>query len=250
MEQVEQERAYLQQKGLLSETGGSLQKIEVISEKAAYNGAVAFIEYTIDYGDRVEILSFNDLTNVGAAFTVRDEHSNIENYVAMYDDSIILDGREVTYTFSETETVESVGRAISPRVSDRWYQVACPYDIASAYTTFVRTTRDDNIDLSNSLKDVTYSVALAVISSLAKASLLTNVFTSALYAILQKAAPTSKGLSYVDYQYWHKSCGSLSGGHISAYGAYVTKHIIDWYPKINRAGTPQTSVEFEIQKIY
>lgn len=125
---------------MLSETGGSLQKIEVISEKAAYNGAVAFIEYTIDYGDRVEMLSFNDLTNVGAAFTVREEHSNIENYVAMYDDSIILDGREVTHT--------------------------------------------------------------------------------------------------------------LSGGYISAYGAYVTKHIMDWYPKINRAGTPQTSVEFEIQKIY
>lgn len=51
--------------------------------------------------------------------------------------------------------------------------------------------------------------------------------------------PNSQYLFYKDFKYWHYSCGSLSGGHISNFGAYVTKHHIYWHSEKNfGGGTP------------
>lgn len=193
---------------------------------------------------------FRALSDTYQSFSAYDRTKGIEDTVSFTaQDQVLLDGEEVLFT--ETAAPQSAAATDSvTRSSDRFYQVQCPYGTASDYSNYQTTTVTNDIALKKALRDITFSAAFTIVGSLLGVGLVTAIFTQSLFILLQDSAPTSQGLSSRDAQYWHKSCGAASGGHITAYGAYVTKHVFTWYPQTYLQGTGRNTVEYEIHRIY
>ena len=247
--QIQSELAYLTEVGLLSSAVGSLSAIAIDDTAAPYAGAYATITYTLDFGGAEEDIVFRALSDTYQSFSAYDRTKGIADTVSFTaQDRVFLDGEEVLRT--ETAAPQSVAAPDSTRASDRFYQVQCPYGTASDYSNYPTTTVTNDIALKKALRDITFSAAFTIVGSLLGVGLVTAIFTQSLFILLQDSAPTSQGLSSRDAKYWHKSCGAASGGHISAYGAYVTKHVFTWYPKTYLQGTGRNTVEYEIHRIY
>lgn len=252
--QVNSELGYLSQVGLLNPNIGSLSSISVIDTSQPYVGSSATIEYTINFQGHEECITFYSLSDSGTGFTSCDKAKGIENDVLILDpEHIFLDGERIEVTTSFTDSpspVDNNPSRVSNRSSDRIYQLACPYGVAADYNVFYRNTKTKDINMKKALKDITFATAFTIVTDALGIGLVTVIFSQALYSILQESAPTSYGLSCEDYMYHHKSCGALSGGFISAYGKYVTKHVFTWYPKTNFQGSPVYTTEYEIYTIY
>ncbi len=249
--QIQKELTSLREIGLLDPNIGSLESIHIDST-VPYEGASATVSYSIDYGNVTETIVFTRLDSSNVGFIARNAASHIENNLLMEaDGDIFLDDSLITVS-SINEPMQSTSRdGTSPaRVSDRVYQNSCPYGVGSDYTKSAGQSKTSNIDMKNFIKDVVYSVAFTIVSSFLFSGLVTACFTSALWSVLQNKAPTSRGLSCIDNKYWHKSCGALSGGHISGYGKYVTQHKLTWYPQTSFKGSPSYSTTYEIHTIY
>lgn len=250
--QISAETDYLRELGLLNNSTGTLTSIEILTTDVPYNGAFATIEYIIDYGQIQDSIIFNCLSDTYVDLTLYNKEDNIKDNLVLDGNQILLDGAkvEILETSSLSNTDTSVGSPPMRRVSDRVYQVACPYGTAADYNVYVGESRTKDIDFKNKLESVVYSTALSIVGQFLGFSLVLNVFTTALFSFLQESAPTSYGISCIDDKYWHKSCGTLSGGYISAYGRYVTKHVFNWYPRTNFDGIPKLTIEYEIRVIY
>lgn len=247
--QIQSELAYLTEVGLLSSAVGSLSAIAIDDTAAPYAGAYATITYTLDFGGAEEDIVFRALSDTYQSFSAYDRTKGIEDTVSFTaQDQVLLDGEEVLFT--ETAAPQSVAATDGARSSDRFYQVQCPYGSATDYSNYQKTTVTNDIALKKALSDITFSAAFTIVSTLLGVGLVTVIFTQSLFILLQDSAPTSQGLSCRDAQYWHKSCTAASGGHITAYGAYVTKHVFTWYPKTYLQGTGRNTVEYEIHRIY
>lgn len=248
--QIQSELAYLTEVGLLSSAVGSLSAIAIDDTAAPYAGAYATITYTLDFGGAEEDIVFRALSDTYQSFSAYDRTKGIEDTVSFTaQDQVLLDGEEVLFT--ETAAPQSAAATDSvTRSSDRFYQVKCPYGTAADYSNYQKTTVTNDIALKKALSDITFSAAFTIVGSLLGVGLVTAIFTQSLFILLQDSAPTSQGLSSRDAQYWHKSCTAASGGHITAYGAYVTKHVFTWYPQTYLQGTGRNTVEYEIHRIY
>lgn len=248
--QIQSELAYLTEVGLLSSAVGSLSAIAIDDTAAPYAGAYATITYTLDFGGAEEDIVFRALSDTYQSFSAYDRTKGIEDTVSFTaQDQVLLDGEEVLFT--ETAAPQSAAATDSvTRSSDRFYQVQCPYGSATDYSNYQKTTVTNDIALKKALSDITFSAAFTIVGALLGVGLVTAIFTQSLFILLQDSAPTSQGLSCRDAQYWHKSCTAASGGHITAYGAYVTKHVFTWYPQTYLQGTGRNTVEYEIHRIY
>lgn len=240
--QIEKEYEYLRSSGLLEENVGRIVDIRIIDSIPAYPGAAATIEYKIDYDLFKETLTFTNFSASSVSFHSESEDGNAKNDMTINsDNSIILDGQQIDTSAPTT--------SISPKVSDRWYQSACPYGAPRDYTKTAGMTYIDNLPLTNAIIKMTFSAVYKLILGFAGMPVVASkVFTKVTFAAMQASAPQSQGLSCIDAKYWHKNSGSA--GYISAYGAYVTYHRIQWYPWINQKGNPVPAYEFEIYRIY
>lgn len=249
--QIQTETDCLTKIGLLGSNTGTLTSVEILSTNSPYENAFATIEYTIDYDGVQNSIIFNGLSDTHIDFTAYDKNNEIKNDVLLDHGQIFLDGVAVKTSESPSLLVaNSLSTNSSRRVSDTVYQVACPYGTAADYNVYVGESRTKNITFSKNLKNTVYSAALTIVGAAMGMGLVMSIFTSTLYTFLQDSAPTSYGISCIDDKYWHKSCGPLSGGHISAYGRYVTKHVFNWYPEVNFDGIPKLTIEYEIKVIY
>lgn len=141
-----------------------------------------------------------------------------------------------------------------PLSSDRSYQLVCPYGVASDYSKSAGSGEKADITLGTPVKDLVLSVFLSIICGLVNPVMggCVGVAGSALYNWLKDDYPYAEGLSYKENKYYHKSCGALSGGHISGYNnnTAVTKHSITWYSEKDFKGSTKASTVYELYTIY
>jgi len=202
-------------------------------------------QFTPLYG-RGQKITFTSFSDTEITFVV--ESGDIFNTITVKKDgTLLIDDANVADVSRNLFNCKS---DVATRASSRWCQTSCPYGTPTDYTKSAGSFNNSNVALTDFLKNLSFSAVLALFGAINLPAGVVFGFSSIVYSGLQEASPNSKGLSYKDTKTWHKSCGSASGGYISAFGAYVTKHSTKWYAEKNYNKYKYTVVDYEIHEIY
>lgn len=203
-------------------------KVSIINIIAFENGEnLSYdIEYTVNYGEFSETIMFQEFSRSRVVFVIENE--DVVNTIELSEDRVYINGKEVVNKVS-------IGPC-NARYSDYEYTSDCPYGNPSDYTKYQGVTSVASIDVQNRLSETLYTAILVILSTLGPAGFYVTAFASFVYIWVKSNSPNSHYLSYKEYKYWHSSCGNWSGGYISAFGAYVTKSVTDWYSEENYGG--------------
>jgi len=71
-----------------------------------------------------------------------------------------------------------------------------------------------------------------------------------IYAVIKSLEPRTTGVSYKMNSYFHKNCGTYSGGYISKINKYVQKQNYTWYTKKGYAGSKISKTIYRVKHIY
>lgn len=243
--QIQEDIGELKKAGIISKNYGEIISIEHSSDGYQETTRNHMI-YTIGYDSIINTVCIVNETSNEITFKISQD--NIENIVTFAENDIILDGTMVEYSLNKAASLPEMER----RVSDRFFQVACPYGEESEYNKYAYSKEDANINLGNPIIDLTVGAFLAVLEAIGETGWesFVQIAGNSLYYWLTTEYPNTSGISFKADLYHHESCGLLSGGHISDYGATVTKYDMTWYAEENFRGGTTSSVIYEIYRIY
>lgn len=235
--------------GILESENSKLIKIENKKENNRDAKNCRFI-FTVDYGIFCEAIDF--LANDSDKVSLHVVGDNAENVLTIFSSGkIFLDGNEVVITYGENSADEDQvlkNGITGTKSSDRWFQYGCPYGTANDYSTYVSAQNVANINMNNALKNVTFTVAVAIVTSLNPSFSLGLTLTSIVWSFIVDMGPDSYGISYKATKYRHKN--SPAGGYISQIRQYVHKWNIKWYAKENYKFYVTSNTQYEIHMIY
>lgn len=249
--QIEDEICNLKNAGIISNEYGEIIAIEKSIIELA-TGPSYRMTYTVKYDNIINDIYIIEESKDEITFHLSQD--NIENTLTIKANNIIIDNTSIKISSNRVSSLQT----IEPRMSDRWVQTACPYGDETEYNQYARSEQNANIAFGGTIESLAFGTFAALLTAgLGGIGIIGSAVATVVYNWLSSDHPHAQGLSYKADLYFHESCGFLSNGHISAYGASVTKYDITWYPKTNFVDDPNTndddptySVLYEIYKIY
>ncbi|MBR5318926.1 MAG: hypothetical protein IKU46_04960 [Peptococcaceae bacterium] len=249
--------SYLEEKDILSI--GDLVAIEM---KETNSRTVEHeIVYTIDYDEFTEKIIFTEISDEKVSYTVTQ--GDITNTVTTFNDGRFLlngHGIEVCRNTIENDVVSvyntatnktnlvrgsEVNSAVTPYAVDISYTTTCPYQTTRDYTYLAFENEQPNVLLYEVFKELTLTAFTEIISRVYPAAGVVISIAETLYDFIGDTAPETEGLSYLEENYYHKTCDAMSAGYIDALGYSVTKIVTHWFARPYYAGDWHTTTVYK-----